>query len=625
MTVPKGGGFFMEKMAKKTEYKNQEVTSYDSGKVTSKNLTSEFKHAFDYYAPIRNSWEEKEALIMCRLEDSVSKNSAKSQVFDPRLLTIISERMFRVMAQLPSGKVQTLTKKNMGKSMLMDLILSKYIIPNATSQHDILSKNRMVNFYSHVYGSMPVLVDWVIRDDYVGPDYYMIPPRDFIPQPNKYSINDCDYVFVSNRVSRGWLKTRAGWNGLDRLLEQTKGKGSLAKNTERQSYNESTWGSDFSEDSDNSKTVELITKYTPDRWTTFALDYPDIPALRDIENPHKNGKLPFGVKHSFPLLDRFWGLGEVEKGQSLQLAINSLINLYLDGVKYSIFPPLKIDLTGVVQSTIKIEPGAKWVMKRMDAVDTMNVSPQGMNTFQGTYQFMIAALLNQAGTTDTTTSDVTDPGLGKTPAAVNFLAGRQNARDAYDRFQQETFIEQVYDRFIDLVSTKQEKPIKLDLFEDEIGQIAKTHGDLVEILDEQNATLLVEPKDIRDTKYKYKIDAGSTYKKDEQLEKAELESKMAMLMQMPNAVEQIAQTGGVFLGSVFVDFGEMFKRSMISSGIQDWDKIVRPAEEKQAELQEAQMQQQQVQQQQDPMADPEIQAIMQEVANGQPPITPYGQ
>ncbi len=615
-------------MAKKTEYKGKEVKQYEPTKSETKNLISEFKHAFDYYAPIRNTWSEKEALVMCRLEDSISKNTAKSQVFDPRILTIISERMFRVMAQLPSGKVKTLTKKNTGKSMLMDLILNKYVVPNATSQHDILSKNRMVNFYSHVYGTMPVLVDWVIRDDYVGPDYYMIPPRDFVPQPNKYSINDCDYAFVVNRVSRKWLKSRTGWQGIGQLLDQSKGKGSPAISTERQSYAQTTWGQDFFEENNDSKPIDLVTKYMPDRWVTFALDYPDIPALRDIENPHGNGKLPFGVKHSFPLLDRFWGLGEVEKGQSLQLAINSLINLYLDGVKYSIFPPLKIDLTGVVQSTIKIEPGAKWVMKRMDAVDTMNVSPQGLNTFQSTYQFMIAALLNQAGTTDTTVSDVTDPGMGKTPAAVNFLAGRQNARDAYDRFQTELFIEQVYDRFIDLVATKQEKPIKMDLFDEEIAQIGNAHPDLLEVIDDGNATLVVDPEQVKDTRYKYTIDAGSTYKKDEQLEKMELEAKMAMILQLPNAPQEISQTGGVFLGDNFIDFGEMFKRSMISSGIQDWDKIVRPKEERLAELQQGQQQvageQPMPQEEQDPMQDPEIQAIMQEVAQGAP-ITPYGQ
>ncbi len=612
----------------------KEVKKYESTKAESKDAILAYKKAFDYYSPIRASWSEKEALVLCKLEDSISKNTAKSQVFDPRLLTIISERMFRVMAQLPSGKVQTLTRKNMGKSKLMDLILDKYIVPNATSQHDLLTKNRMMNFYSHVYGSMPALVDWVIRDDYVGPDYYMVAPRDFIPQPNKFSLNDCEYVFITNTVSRKWLMDRRGsWNGeaLAKVLAQSKGKG-VSPSTDRQSYAQSTWGSDFDESAEDNRQVQLITKYTPDRWVTFALDYPDVPALRDIENPHKNGKLPFGVKHSFPLLDRFWGLGEVEKGQSLQLAINSLINLYLDGVKYSIFPPLKIDITKVVQSTIKIEPGAKWVVKGQDAVDTMNVSPQGLTTFQGTYSFMIAALLNQAGTTDTTVSDATDPGMGKTPAAVNFLQGRQNARDAFDRFQTERFLEEVYDRFIDLVATKQEKPIKMDLFDEEIQQIAKTHPDLLEVLDDENATMIVEPKDIKDTKYKYRIDAGSTYKKDEQQEKMELETKMAMMMQLPGAVEQIQQTGGVFIGDNFVDFGEMFKRSIITGGIQDWDKIVRPAEEKQAELQQKQeemMTQEQeaqaMQAEQDPMQDPEIQAILQEVEQGQPPIVPYGQ
>lgn len=540
------------------------------------NLTDLYKKAFDYYAPIREDWKEKEALILCKLEDTISKRSAKSQVFDPRLLTIISERMFRVMSQMPSGKVRVVPRNDAGKSLLMEFILKKYILPNASSQYDILTKTRLVDFYSHVYGSMPVLVDWVVRDDYIGPDFFIIPPRDFVPQPNKYSINECEYVFVSTMVSRNWLSTRGGsWNreAINKLLQVSKGD---SKNTpsEQKTYSEMHWGSDFTEGLDENKKIQLVTYYTPDRWVTFAVDYPDIGHLRDIKNPHGNGKLPFEVKHSFPLIDRFWGFGEVERGQTLQMAINSLINLYLDGVKYSIFPPLKIDVTKVVPSTIVIEPGAKWIVRDMNAVSPMIVSPQGVNTFTNTYQFLVSALLNQAGTTDTVVTDDIDPAMGKTPAAINFLASRQNSRDAFDRFQMEKFLEGVFDRFVNLLASKQEKPLELDLFADEIELISKSYPDVLEMVDVSNNSLFIKPERVRDARYKYIIDVGSTYKREEQLEKLEIEQKMTMLMNLPNALEEIKQTGKIKIGSSYVDFIELFKRSLVVGGIQDWDKIL---------------------------------------------------
>lgn len=611
-------------MAKKVK---RETKSYEPSLSETKQAVDAWKKGYDYYQPIRSEFDEKEALVLCKLEDSISKSSAKSQVIDPRLLTIIMERTFRVMSQLPSGKVKALTKQNVGKSLFMDVILNKYIVPNANTQYDILTKHRLVNFYSHIYGSFPALVDWVVKDDYVGPDYYMIPVRDFVPQPGKFSINDCDYSFIATRVSKKWLKSRTvdSWKNIDKLLSVAKGKTQVnARNYERQSYAEQTYSSEYTESNDDAMPIELVTKYTHDRWFTFAPEYPDIPALRDIENPHYNDKLPIVVKESFPLLDRFYGLGEMEKGMSLQLAINSLINLYLDGVKYSIFPPMKVDPMSVVTSTLKIEPGAKWLMKNgnMNGVMSHDISPQGMNTFQNTYQFMIAALLNQAGTTDTTVSDVTDPGMGKTPAAVNFLAQRQNARDAYDRFMQEKFIEDVYDRFTDLISVKQEKPINLDLFDAEFEQIKKYNPDLLDMFESKDGgSVVIKPNDIKNTKYKFHIDAGSTYKKEEAMEKAELEAKMAMVMQLPQAPEQIAQTGGVFIGKNFIDFAEMFKRSVITAGVQDWERIVRPAEEVMAELGGEGMPQGEVPQE-DPaqlQIDQEMEAIMQELQTQQAP------
>ena len=151
-----------------------------------------------------------------------------------------------------------------------------------------------------------------------------------------------------------------------------------------------------------------------------------------------NGKIPVVVKHSIPLIDRFIGLGDVERGQTLQYAINSLWNLYLDGIKFSIFPPKLVNLVNVVPSTIKNQPAANWVVKDINnAIREFQISPQGINSFQATYPTLIASLMNLAGTTDTTISATADPGLGKTPQAIAFLNARQNARDTFDRDMQD--------------------------------------------------------------------------------------------------------------------------------------------------------------------------------------------
>ena len=537
----------------------------------SKELTQNYERDFNAISEIRNTWEEKEQILLGIPKDSGSK-SAKSKVFDPRLSTLVFERAARTMAQLPTGRVQAFTKKDKGKSLLMDLILNRYIIPNASSQYDILTKLKLLEVYSLVYGSFGVLVDYVVKKDYIGPDFFLIPIRDLVPQAGRNTINDCDYVYVRSVVSKQWLlsRDRENWKNIDKLLESD---GTTSISTDNQSYIETKYGQATGGTPANQGMYELITRYEPDRWVTFTKDGV---ILRDIPNPQKNGKLPVVIKHTFPLIDRFWGLGEFERGKTLQYAINSLINLYLDGVKMSIFPPLKVYLPDVVAQTLQNEPAAKWIVKNgnMSAIQQMPISPSGINTFQQTYSFLIAALLNQAGTTDTTVTRQTDPGLGKTPKAIEFIKQRENARDNWERFMMERAVEEIYDRFIDLVSKRQETPMTLRLSKADIEPIQAAFPDVAEIYESGKAgEIKIKPDDVKDVNYKFYIDPGTTAKKDELIENQTLISILTLFMKSPELRQEIQKDG------YDISLTELVKRVLITSGVQDWEKIFTPLKE----------------------------------------------
>ena len=59
----------------------------------------------------REYWEEYEKLFHNELNDTQSQ-STKSQVFDPKLATMVLEREARVMSQLPTGKVRAMSKND---------------------------------------------------------------------------------------------------------------------------------------------------------------------------------------------------------------------------------------------------------------------------------------------------------------------------------------------------------------------------------------------------------------------------------------------------------------------------------------------------------------------------------
>jgi len=531
----------------------------------------------DMVSPQLTGWDEKESILVNKLIDEEDVYVNKSQVFDPRLSTIVLERAARVMAQNPTGKAMAISRDDLGKNLLMNLLLDKWILPNANAQFDFLIKCRLWDIYSLVYGSLFALTDWVSKDDFSSPDFFLLPIRDCHPQPGKYSLNDADWFGVTTHVNEDWLKARNkdSWKNIDTVLLKIKDGQNSVKgqtNDEKRSYVERT--RQPSTKSDNAfKQIEIYTEYRKDRWITICSEFGDEKlVLRDIPNPQKNNKLPITAKYGFPLLDSIYGLGEFERGKTLQFAVNSLINLYLDGVKMSIFPPIILNPDGIVPSTIVQEPASKWLEIKPNSIRQFQSNTQGIATFQSTYSFLTAALMNQAGTTDTTVSKNVDITQGKTPQALKMLSVRESARDSWDRFMMEKALEEVLGGFVDLTVKNFEKPLTMRLFKSEIEQIEKAYPDIVEMFTSgERGQAKITGNLFKDTKFDFQITSGSTYKVDKEQDLNNSRSLLMMALD-PQAGGQLNQA--LAKKGKTLDIAELFQRVIVSSGTQDWDKII---------------------------------------------------
>lgn len=562
----------MAKKKKKLQPQAEKQKSFPKIKeeVSVAHLEQEWQHCDQALEDVRSDWEEREKVFFGISADEVGEKMAKSKVYDPILSTIVIERASRVMAQPPTGKVRALDTNDKGKSLLADLILEKYIKPNANAQFKHEIKLRLWDIYSMIYGSMPMLVDYRVDDDYVGPDCWLIPIRQYYPQPGVYQVQDMDYVFVDSFVSLAWLKKRDGkyWKNIGELVQKindTEGKKKSAY--PYRSYPEEKWGqSDYGGQGPFAQ-VLLRTRYERDKWTTYAPDFGII--LREIENPHKNNKLPVVVKETLPLLDRVVGLGEIERGQPLQYTANSLLRLYLDGVKFSIFPPTIFNPQGIVASSIRFQPGARWLETLPNSIRPFPVSPQGIQTFNNTYPFIKGALLSQAGTTETTISSSIEPALGRTPEALKQTAMRESARDNWDRKMMEGAVEELYDRFVDLIAKRQEKPIKFNLFKSDIERIKPFYPDVAEVYESGDFGEATVKQDLlANTNFRFFIESGTSMAKDTALENQALTGVLNIIMSNPSIVQAVREKGKD------IDLGELIKRWISTAGIQDWEKIV---------------------------------------------------
>lgn len=531
----------------------------------------------DYLKIKRLGWDQAEELFHNQLNDKVSQGT-KSQVFDPKLSTLTIERSYRVMAQLQTGKVVGISKNDIGDALLKNLILEKYVIPNANSQFDFLTKMRMVDMYSNIYGNFFSLIDWnVSKNGYVGPDIWLLNIRDVFPQVGAVSLEDSDHVIVRTWKPLSYfesLKKDKGFANIPAIIDILKEKSS--NKSQKDSRMSSMREQDQYPSADSPKGTgyyEVLTQYERDRWVDYCVDA-DM-EFRDQKNPHEDEDLPVKCKYSIPLLDDFMGMSDFERGGSMQKLTNSIWNLYLDAVKMTIFPPILINKDNIASmSSLKMDAAAKWLVRNQinNSAQPINLSPQGISEFNNVYRTATASLLNLFGTTDTNVSQNTDPGFGKTPQALQMQAQRENTRDNADRFYQEQFLSQVMKKFCNLLSKKQSTAIKIRLFKEEIDDLARSYPEIKDTYDESTGKLTVK-KGSGSELYDYEIVTGSTYGVDQKTQQANLANLLTMFQsaQTPNGnslVEQLKTDGYTF------NFGELMKRIISNSGIQDWDKIL---------------------------------------------------
>ena len=536
-------------------------------------ILSRKKVAEDSLITKRELWTEVEKLFHNQLTSSVA-TSTKSRVFDPKLTTLVLERGYRVMSQLPTGKVRAISTNDQATSTMMNLILDKYIVPHANAQFDFLTKLRMIDIYSNLYGNFFALVDWDIKKNgYIGPDLWLLNIRDIFPQVGAVSIEDSDYIIVRTWKPLSYFEGLSKQNGFKNVgkiitkLKDLSGSKQNRSDDEKSAREKNQYPSAIA--AKEAGYFEVLTQYEGDRWVDFCVDA-DL-EFRDIKNPHDNGELPVVCKYSIPLIDDFMGMGDFERGKSMQMVVNSIWNLYLDATKMSIFPPMILNKDNIAaMSSIKYGAAEKWFGRGQinNVAQPVNLSPKGIETFNNTYQVANAALLNMFGTSDTTVTSQTEAGFGKTPEALRMQGERENTRDNADRFYMEQFLKTVMTKMVNLVSKKQMGPITFRLFGDDFEKIKRTNPELDENFDIKTGKLTIDKEKTGSVVYDYEIVSGSTYAVDQQSQQQNMVMLLQLLLKSPELIQMISQEGYT------IKMGELFKRVISNSGVQDWDKIL---------------------------------------------------
>lgn len=517
-----------------------------------------------------------EAMASSQVYDEVSRQT-KSGLTDSATSTLYLERAARVAGQLPEGEVKGLGKKDTGKGMLMDILRTKWIYPNAKAQHPFRTKMFLWQYGSSEYGYMPMYYDLHFAvSGYIGPDCWIWNPRNFIPQNGMTSISDMDYCHAIAMKSPRYFEDlldepdSAGWDKkalrecIEAIKQFTKDRDQKRDTlTARQRTAQAI------------RQVQVVTRYEAGKdgkWITFLPDF-GYRVLRRIRNPHKNGRIPFVMKPCIPTWDSFYNISDFQRSKPMQFANDGLDNFYFEGIKMNLFPPTVVNANGIVKHTVRQEAGAIWMETQPNSARRLETSTAGLATYQAAKGMARGAIQNIAGTTDTSVNAATamDPGFGKTPAALKKQDARESTRDNQDREFLEEAMAELIDGMMSIIPTMMTEDIPINMFSEEIEDIFESgYVDVMELFGDegvdpqvafedfltkagatmsisesgQSAKLTIDPKKLKGIEYKFELDPNSTAKQSKQEQKESLVEFLGFVGQLPNALQQYQQATG---------------------------------------------------------------------------------
>lgn len=502
---------------------------------------SDYESDWDIHRNYINTFDPYEAMLVGTVYDSVSNKVDGSKITDSYAATLSRDRADRVIAKLPEGSTEAVGKADVGKAAFMDILRQKWIYPNANSQRPLIEKFNLWQLYSSVYGYMPMYYDWnTSNTGYIGPDCWLWNPRNLIPQQGKVSIEDSDYatalVWKSKKSLEEILEKAVEGDGWDKdaiteLISKVNATTS-GNDTEKNTYVERD-----RVPSGSKKGICIATRYEsgPDgKWCTFAPENGFI-KIREVANPHKNGRIPFVIKYAQPLFDSFYGLGDFQRAKPLQFARDGLTNFYFANLKRNLAPGIIVNANGVVKHTLDVTKPNPVLMETIkDSIRPMPTNTAGLSTYQAAMSNLTGSLLSLYGTQNASMpgAETLNPSQGKTPAAIEMFSGVEATRDGAERRHLETAIEQLTDGFFSLVANIGTEKIPVDLFYEDIKEIMRSGlGDIQELFDGQISmdksgtagTLKIDPKAFRDIEWRFNIEPNSTEKinKEKQLQNLE--------------------------------------------------------------------------------------------------------
>ena len=545
----------------------------------SSELKDSYLEAEKAHAEWIKPFNEYERLAGNKISKTIGKNMPR--VNDGSLAASLLETPMNVLPSMQVGKFKSTNRKTAWLDEIANIIFTTRILPNANTQASFFDKEQISLYRALKYGAQPRYNFFVSNETYTGSDWSLPYIKNLKLEPGKFSVDDCDYVFLDIYYTKLQLK---------KIIDQVKQEKKLAKEEGRKPDN--SWNVDNlqkladmaltqkeMEDLNSSerdkqanasgiKTTVCFQRGIQAPFTMFSKHLGDGETLRDWTNPDPTGDLPITMQYCYETLESPYGIGRVELAGPTQNVLDFMTQAHVLATQLGLQSPIKI--SGPVDTanlnTFVNAPNAKWITgsAQVDIVNTTSAVYSRFGDSIGLYKSQLQTLQGRTDVTFSATSG--NPEFSKTSAGVNMQEDRTNAQDNYLKQKAMTASEKMIQKMMNVHMAQMKGADILDVAKEDIERLRKAgyFDDNPDTPEPTEGDLAVTYDELKDT-FKFEYDAAPESNDEEKNRWIEL---IDIVTSNPNILPALQASGWQF------DLGEAIKRVISASGADGWEKVL---------------------------------------------------
>lgn len=429
--------------------------------------------AKDWFTP----FNEYERIAGNRLSKTLAKNMPR--VNDGSLAASLIETPMQVYPSMQTGKFTSQNRKEAWLNEIANITWKTKIVPNANTQAPFFDKEQIALYRALKYGMQPRYNFFVSTENYTGSDWSLPYVRNLKLEPGKFSVDDCDYVFLDIYYTKlqlkkiidklGKDKDTGGWD-----VKQLKTLADMAmtnKEMDEQNINER----EKAVQSSGIKITACFQRGIGAPFYMFSKHLEKGSCIRTWKNPDPTGDLPITSQYCYENLESPYGIGRIELAGPTQNVLDYMTQAHVFATQVGLQPPKK--LSGPTDQTnfnsLTHTPDALWQLgqAQIDVVQNTNsVYTQFPNNF-GLYKSQLQTL--QGRTDGSISAESGNPNFSKTSAGVKMQQDRTNSQDNYLRNKADTASAKMAEKMMNVHMAQMEGADILDAAEEDIEKLLK--------------------------------------------------------------------------------------------------------------------------------------------------------